>query len=217
MAKLIDKAINFLQGGTDEDDWDDEDQDGYYEDDYYDHRDARQPRKPRFSEPHYHGREGRESGFGDGGYGSRSSRHESSRYESSRYEDDGYFDDDLTDLPPRRDRNRRTSTSNVVDFGTKRDLQILSEIIIICPKEIQDAASVCEHLRENKTCIINMQDTERIQAQRIADYLGGASYTLNGNIERIDSHMFVIAPHSVKLTTDIREELKSGKLLKAFK
>jgi len=212
MAKIWDKAMRFLEGGMDEEDWEEENPEEYPDDDYYYARDAKPPRKPRYSEPNYHSRE---PGFGDSGYGSRSSRFEGSRFETSRFEDDYY--DDPTDLPPRRDRGRKASSSNVVDFGTKRELQIMSEIIIICPKEIQDAAIVCEHLRENKTCIINMQDTERIQAQRIADYLGGASYTLNGNIERIDSHMFVIAPNGVKLTTDIREELKSGKLLKAFK
>jgi cell division inhibitor SepF len=100
-----------------------------------------------------------------------------------------------------------------VDFDKGREKKTSPEIKILFPKEMQDAAWVCEHLRESKICVINMEKTsERIQAQRIADYLAGASYALNGHIERVNNHIFIMTPGNVKVSHDLKEELKSGKL-----
>ena len=165
------KFLGFLEGGQEEDDWDD-DHDvvdyGYeYERDY---------------EKTY-----------DEGY------------------DDGL---DLSGIE-RRDRGRNKKVSNVVEFDNRRNPEDMTIVRIVRPKEMQDATLVCEYLQEKIICIVDMQGVDHVTAQRIADYLGGVSYALRGQVERIDNYIFVMAPESAKIDSDLREELKNG-LFKSF-
>ena len=109
------------------------------------------------------------------------------------------------------ERSERTKRpSNVVDFDTRRDPKDSVTVMILRPKVMQDATLVCDHLTDNRVCIIDMKEAEHLIAQRIADYLGGVSYALRGHVERIDTHTFVMAPEGVKIDSDFREELESG-------
>ena len=119
----------------------------------------------------------------------------------------------------RGERNERSSkrSSNVVDFDSKRSSPDQIVVRIIRPKEMHDATLVCDYLRDNVICIIDMREAERGTDQRIADYLGGVSYALMGNVERIDSHTFIMAPDGVKIDSELKDELKGGGLFKSFR
>jgi len=119
---------------------------------------------------------------------------------------------DLSGAPSTKyERGERTKrSSNVVDFDTRRDPKDSVTVMILRPKVMQDATLVCDHLQDNRVCIIDMKEAEHLTAQRIADYLGGVSYALRGHVERIDTHTFVMAPEGVKIDSDFREELESG-------
>ena len=74
---------------------------------------------------------------------------------------------------------------------------------------------VSDHLRDNQICIVNMHGLEMPLAQRIADYLGGVSYALNGQVERIDDFIFILAPEKDTIVTDLMSEISSdGNFLK---
>ena len=119
------------------------------------------------------------------------------------------------ELPGTRKDNIKSS-SNVVAFDTQRDMVDATTIIITRPQEMQDATLICDHIREGKICIVNMQGTDHVTAQRIADYLGGVSYALNGQVERIDSFIFVMAPVTAKIAADLIDDLKGGKVFNPF-
>ena len=135
-----------------------------------------------------------------------------------------YYEDEL-DLGATTSRSTRSSReyasererkSNVVAFDTRRAVHEQTIIRIVRPKEMQDATLVCDYMRDNVICIIDMQGAERPTAQRIADYLGGVSYALRGQVERVDSYIFIMAPEGIKIDAELKEELKSGGLFKSF-
>ena len=132
-----------------------------------------------------------------------------SRKEGSEYETESEFDDTLT----KSSRAARKGGSNVVDFESGRtEPKSHLSVVIVRPTKIEEAAYVCDYLRDNKLCIINMHEVDHQTAQRIADYLGGVSYALKGQVERIDSHIFVMGPEGSKITADLKEGLRSGEL-----
>lgn len=145
------------------------------------------------------------------------------------YNDDSYYSDeddsDITPTPPptrsgSRGENvveRSPRPSNVKDFYADRtQRESLTFVQIVRPKLIEDATFICDYLQENKICIINMVDAEPNMAQRIADWLAGVCYALNGQVERIDNYIFVMAPESAKINSDLMTEIKGG-LFKSFK
>ena len=87
------------------------------------------------------------------------------------------------------------------------------QVVISYPKVVDDAATACDYIKQNKTCIINLEGIDRIVAQRIADFLGGAAYAINGDIQRISADIFIIAPSNVNITGELKEELKANGLI----
>ena len=50
--------------------------------------------------------------------------------------------------------------------------------------------------------IINLENIDQEIARKIFDFLSGATYALNGNIQKIANNIFVFAPDNVDITSD---------------
>ena len=105
--------------------------------------------------------------------------------------------------------------SKIVDI-TKSSVakQIEQVVVIYYPKNINDAALAGDGLKEKKILIVNLENVNKEDAQRIADFLSGAAYNANGSIEKISSDIFVVAPENVNISGEFKEELfKKGLIL----
>jgi len=97
----------------------------------------------------------------------------------------------------------------IVDFHSQQE-KISMEVKKTYPKDINDAATVCDHLREGIVCLVDLSGMDRTLAQRIADFLGGGVYMSGGTIERLNADIFVVAPSNVRITGEMKEELSPG-------
>ena len=46
-------------------------------------------------------------------------------------------------------------------------------------------------------------------AQRIIDFVSGAAYSMDGNLQRISNYIFIVTPNSVELSGDFQDILLS--------
>ncbi|MDR1665327.1 MAG: cell division protein SepF [Clostridiales bacterium] len=107
--------------------------------------------------------------------------------------------------------NRQKSSSrpsNVIDFKNSYTESRFS-VVLTCPTDVPDATYICDYIKSGKACVVNLEGVDRAKAQRIADFLGGSCYSLNGDIERISNEIFIIAPAGVQVTGEMKEELAS--------
>ena len=105
------------------------------------------------------------------------------------------------------------STSNVVNFQAS----VQMEVVVIQPETYDEAQDVCDHIKSQRPVIINLEQMERGVAQRIMDFVSGACYTLNGNLQRVTNNIFIIAPENIDVAGDFREELKSNGIILPWK
>ena len=49
-------------------------------------------------------------------------------------------------------------------------------------------------------------------AQRIIDFTSGSTYSMNGNLQKISSYIFIATPESVELSGDFQEMIGNGTL-----
>ena len=47
-------------------------------------------------------------------------------------------------------------------------------------------------------------------AQRIIDFVSGAAYSMDGNLQRISNYIFIVTPNSVELSGDFQDMLAAG-------
>ena len=92
-----------------------------------------------------------------------------------------------------------------------------AETIIVRPKVIDDAVEIGNHIRGGRMCIVDLTNLPATEAQRIADYLGGVSLAVEGQIIRVNNGIFAVAPQNHRVMSDFREEnaaYGSGSLFK---
>ena len=87
-----------------------------------------------------------------------------------------------------------------------------SEVFVIKPDEFDDAQMIIDHLNRGQIIVINMEDLDLPTAQRIADFIGGASYAVNGLFQAISGNIFLATPNGTYVSGDLREELAGGSL-----
>lgn len=101
--------------------------------------------------------------------------------------------------------NLKKSQNKVVNLHTQNQFKV----VIFQPEKFDEAQNICDHLKTKKPIVVNLEDVEKEEAQRIVDFLSGAVYSLDGNIQKISTGIFLIAPHNVDIMSDLKEEFKS--------
>ena len=65
------------------------------------------------------------------------------------------------------------------------------------PETFDDSQSIADYLRDRKPVIINFESTAPDVAKRIVDFISGATYALDGNIQKVGKDIFLCVPSSV--------------------
>ena len=117
-----------------------------------------------------------------------------------------------------------SSSGKLVDFKDSQrqsysrssDFRSRSEVFVIKPQETDEAQSVIDFLRANKTIVINIEGLDVSVAQRIIDYVGGACYAMGGSLNVVSSNIFIATPQDIEVSGDLREELVSQDALTPY-
>lgn len=84
---------------------------------------------------------------------------------------------------------------------------------VIRAQTFNEAQIVAEFLKEGKTIVVNLEGIEISKAQRIIDFIGGASFAVDGSLKAISNNIFIVAPGNIEVTGDLRDELVSEDVL----
>lgn len=83
-------------------------------------------------------------------------------------------------------------------------------VIISQPNSFEQSVEICEHLKEKKSIIVNLEYVNKDVARRIIDFISGAVYALDGNIQKISNSIFLVAPFNYEITNEIlKDDIKN--------
>ena len=102
------------------------------------------------------------------------------------------------------------SQSRVIPFHGKEEEG--ESVKVIRPQTFNEAQIVAEFLKEGKTIVVNLEGIEIGKAQRIIDFTCGATYSMDGNLQKISNYIFIATPSSVELSGDFPELLADGSM-----
>jgi cell division inhibitor SepF len=84
------------------------------------------------------------------------------------------------------------------------------KVIISQPSSFEQSQEICEHLKDKKSIIVNLEYVNKDVARRIIDFISGAVYGLDGNIQKISNSIFLVAPFNYEITNEVmRDDIKS--------
>ena len=96
-----------------------------------------------------------------------------------------------------------SASSKITPMRTRKNATM--EVCVIKPKAFDDAKEIAETLLTNRTVILNIEGLDYALAQRLIDFISGASYAINGNLQRVSAWIFVITPHAVDISGDLQD------------
>jgi cell division inhibitor SepF len=129
-------------------------------------------------------------------------------WESNHDDEEDFYEDDIIDSVPQKhdfQSTRKTQQGKILSMHNNNNLKV----VIMSPQNILEARDLCDHLKSNKPIIMNVENVETPLAQRMVDFLSGAVYCLDGDIQKISSGIFLATPASIEITGDLKDEMRN--------
>ena len=135
-------------------------------------------------------------------------------------EEDDYEEDftpvnsGLKEVPRDRDRerdrepDRRSGGNKVVNIHTTTQLQV----VLVSPTRFENASEIADHLRDKRTVVLNLEQTDKNIARRLIDFLSGVAYANEGTIKKVALSTYIITPYNVEILGDLIDELENNGL-----
>ena len=190
---VLDKFLDIMKLSDDDDDYENDDffDDDDYEDDDYEDRSSKK-----------------------GGLLSKVNKgKDNSRDRDADYDD---YDDDYEERPARQSSSRSSHSSHQSGGSSKvtpmrqpssRRQAPNMEVCVIKPSSVEDAREITETLLSGRTVILNLEGLDLEVAQRIIDFTSGATFAINGNLQKISNYIFLVTPTNVDISGDLQDLL----------
>ena len=86
-------------------------------------------------------------------------------------------------------------SNKVGNINTTTQLQV----VLVKPDRFENAAEIADHLREKRTVVLNLEQTNKDIARRLLDFLSGVAYANEGKIKKVAISTYIITPYNVDI------------------
>ena len=95
-------------------------------------------------------------------------------------------------------KDTSNSSNNVVRIHGGNTIKVtISE-----PASFDEVQALADHLKNRRQLILNFEKTPPEVAQRLADFLSGTIYALDGQFQQLGTNIYVFAPNNMEFTRD---------------
>lgn len=102
--------------------------------------------------------------------------------------------------PSAKTSEKRYSVANTSAF----------KLVLIEPKEFGECPKLVDSLKGRRPVIINLEKLETEEARKIFDFMSGATYALNGNVQKVANNIFIFAPENVDIAATSSQDDRPG-------
>lgn len=145
---------------------------------------------------------------------------ETSEDEAEYYDEEDTENTDLeSELPKSRrsfrdieDSNPYTKTSSQAKIIPMNTGISSSKMVITQPTCFEDVQEISGYLKSKKSIIVNLENVSKEDARRIIDFLGGATFMVDGTMQNVSNLIYLITPKDVEIQNDIERSQYKQKL-----
>ena len=84
------------------------------------------------------------------------------------------------------------------------------KMVISQPTNFDQAATICELLKQKKSIVVNLEYVNKDVARRIIDVTSGAVHALDAHMEKVSNSIVLIAPVNYEIENEMaRDEIKN--------
>jgi cell division inhibitor SepF len=116
-----------------------------------------------------------------------------------------FYEDELEEQEePRASKRRQAKITPLPNSSAKM------KMLVFQPSSYEEAECIIDNLKSRKPVIMNLDELELELGQRILDFVGGAVYSLNGDIKKVARSIFVVAPSNVDVAQNVETSARDG-------
>ena len=123
-------------------------------------------------------------------------------------EDENVYEEDFTPVNAKENARELERRNKVVNIHTTTQLQV----VLVKPERFENASEIADHLRDKRTVVLNLENTEKTIARRLIDFLSGVAYANEGTIKKVAMGTYIITPYNVEILGDLIDELENNGL-----
>lgn len=82
------------------------------------------------------------------------------------------------------------------------------KLVVYVPDKYDEVTKLVNDLKARKLVVLNLEHTPKEIKRKVFDFVNGAIYALEGNIQKISKDVFVVAPNNVEINANLKEELR---------
>jgi len=98
--------------------------------------------------------------------------------------------------------------SKVVNIHSTSQLKV----VVLQPTTYNDATEIAGHLKEKKPVVVNLEKLDKETARKFVDFLSGAVYALDGNMQKVANGILLLVPYTMGIMGDFSDEIKTHAL-----
>lgn len=110
----------------------------------------------------------------------------------------------------RQGKNTRAVNNKVTPMRQPARKNTGMEVCVIKPTNVDDAREITETLLSGRTVILNLEGLDLEVAQRIVDFTSGATFAIDGNLQKISNFIFLVTPTNVDISGDLQDLLNTS-------
>ncbi|HBT18923.1 MAG TPA: cell division protein SepF [Clostridiaceae bacterium] len=131
----------------------------------------------------------------------------------------GFEDEELYDDYEMEDLEEETALEPKESFtvmGRRKEVKEQNKVVnlhgnqtkvhIMKPDTFDEAPLISDSLKANRIVVVNTTGLEPRTAQRLLDFIAGSTYALGGDLQEVESGVYVLSPSTVEVARDSKEE-----------
>lgn len=100
-----------------------------------------------------------------------------------------------------------TKSNKVLNIHTHTNSNV--KLVVYVPDKYDEVTRLVGDLKTRRVIVLNLEYTPRDIKKQIFDFVNGAVFALDGNIQKISKDIFIVAPSNVEIDANLKEELRS--------
>ena len=123
-------------------------------------------------------------------------------------EEEDMYEEDFAPVSAKENSRELERRNKVVNIHTTTQLQV----VLVKPERFENASEIADHLRDKRTVVLNLEQTDKTIARRLIDFLSGVAYANEGTIKKVALATYIITPYNVEILGDLIDELENNGL-----
>lgn len=89
-----------------------------------------------------------------------------------------------------------TNNRNIRVLG-KESKVLISKVVMF-----EDATNIAQQFLQGTSMVLNFESTEKEVVRRVLDFLSGVAYAVEGTVNKVAQHTYIMTPSCVEVTND---------------